>query len=86
MSHVQVLDTLRAGGARSYRTVELAVGYHHRRRAVIYVFERRPEREEIVAQSEEEARAILQWYYGKEDVERWELVDVRGEAEEREAQ
>jgi hypothetical protein len=45
---------------------------------VIYVFERSPEREEIVAQSEEEARAILQWYYGKDDLERWELVDVRG--------
>jgi hypothetical protein len=40
-----------------------------------YIFERHPEREEIVAQSEVEARAILSRRHGGDAV-RWELVDV----------
>lgn len=45
---------------------------------MIYIFERVPEIEEITADSEEQAREILEHYFGKQDAKRWELVNIRG--------
>jgi hypothetical protein len=44
---------------------------------VIYIYERAPRIEEVVATSEEEARRILDGYYGGDPD--WKLIDTRGE-------
>jgi hypothetical protein len=54
----------------------------------VYIFEPFPRRDDImlaqiVARSEEEARAMLQDYYGEEeDLTRWKLIDVLGKGDD----